>query len=190
VQRLETLHRWTPAGAVAEILSERLDHGGFVDQAALVAKLESLATLNRAGIIPRPLLDGLMRVAESAPSRALVDVPVHADCHWGNWLVRDTSVTALLDFEWARFGEPLDDWFFLARFSGPHVDAVLDVIARETSTPPEVLRAGCEVREAAHLANDLCTVLEHPGARQRMATERLRALEELVVEHYWWRGAK
>jgi hypothetical protein len=49
-------------------------------------------------------------------------------------------VTALLDFEWARFGEPADDWFFLARFSGPHMEAVLDVIARATAasveTPP------------------------------------------------------
>jgi len=46
-----------------------------------------------------------------------VIVPVHADCHWGNWLVHERTVTALLDFEWARFGEPADDWLFLAGFS-------------------------------------------------------------------------
>jgi hypothetical protein len=79
---------------------------------------------------------------------------IHADCHWGNWRACGRSVTALLDFEWARFGEPADDWFFLARFSGPHMETVLDVIARATATSPETLRAQCEAREAAYLASD------------------------------------
>jgi thiamine kinase-like enzyme len=59
--------------------------------------------------MPRHLLDGLTAIAERAPLRARSVVPVHADCHWGNWLACDQSVTALLDFEWARFGEPADD---------------------------------------------------------------------------------
>jgi hypothetical protein len=132
----------------------------------------------------------LKAISERAPLHALVDTPVHADCHWGNWLARDSEVTVLLDFEWTRFGEPDDDWFFLARFSGQHVDAVLDIIARETSTPSEVLRASCELREAAHLASDLCLAFEYPGTRERMAAQRLIALEELVAERYWWRGAQ
>ena len=78
-------------------------------------------------------------------------------------------MTALLDFEWARFGEQADDWFFLARFSGPHMETVLDVIARATTTSPETLRAQCEVRDAAHLASDLRAALDHPGARAPMA---------------------
>jgi hypothetical protein len=190
VRRLRELHRWTPVGAAAQTLNESLDHGGFVSRTALLAKLERLAALNRDATIPHHLLDGLMAIVQGAPLHALIDTPVHADCHWGNWLALDTSVTALLDFEWARFGEPIDDWFFLERFSGPHVNVVLDVIARETITPSQVLRAGCEVREAAHVANDLCVALEHPGTRERMAAERLRALEELVAERYWWRDAK
>uniref|UniRef100_UPI001376E11D phosphotransferase n=1 Tax=Streptacidiphilus carbonis TaxID=105422 RepID=UPI001376E11D len=97
----------------------------------------------------------LSAIAEHAPFQARTTVPVHADCHWGNWLAEDRTVTALLDFEWARFGEPADDWFFLARFSGPHMDTVLDIIARATSTSPEALRAECEVREATYLASDL-----------------------------------
>jgi hypothetical protein len=101
-------------------------------------------------------------VAERAPLHGRAVVPVHADCHWGNWLACDHSVTALLDFEWARFGEPADDWFFLARFSGPHMETVLDVIARATATPAETLRAECEVRDAAYLASDLRVALERP----------------------------
>lgn len=49
-------------------------------------------------------------------------------------------MTALLDFEWARFGEPADDWFFLARFSGPHTETV-PVVARAAATSVETLRA-------------------------------------------------
>ncbi|MFF1409145.1 hypothetical protein ACFVX6_04985 [Streptomyces sp. NPDC058289] len=100
---------------------------------------------------------------------------------------RAITAAALLDFEWARFGEPLDDWFFLARFSGPHTETVLDVIARATQTAPETLRAGCEVREATYLASDLRIALERPATHARMAADRLHALEELVVGRYWWR---
>ena len=134
------------------------------------------------------LIDGLRAIADRAPLTAQTDVPVHADCHWGNWLARDGSVTALLDFEWARFGEPADDWLFLARFSGPHVDLVLDVIADATATGQETLRAQCEVREAAHLASDLRSGLERPDRPTGMIADRLRALGELIVGRYWWRG--
>jgi hypothetical protein len=99
-------------------------------------------------------------------------------------------VTALLDFEWARFGEPADDWFFLARFSGPHMETVLDVIARATATPVETLRAQCEVRDAAYLVSDLLVALERSGFPAGMATDRLRALEELIVGRYWWRHTR
>jgi hypothetical protein len=94
------------------------------------------------------------------------------------------------NFEWARYGEPADDWFFLARFSGPHADTVLDVIARATTVPPEALRAECEVREAAHVASDLRISLEHPRGRGQLTADRLRALEELITGRYWWRGSR
>ena len=187
VQRLGRLHSWIPAGHAEQTLREPLDHGGFVSQAALFAELENLAAVDRDGIVPRPLLDGLTAIAERAPLPARAVVPVHADCHWGNWLACDQSVTALLDFEWARFGEPADDWFFLARFSGPHMETVLDVIARATATPAETLRAECEVRDAAYLASDLRVALERPDLPARMAADRLRGLEELIVGRYWWR---
>jgi aminoglycoside phosphotransferase (APT) family kinase protein len=140
--------------------------------------------------VPRHLLDGLTEIAERAPQQARAAVPVHADCHWGNWLVRDQRVTALLDFEWARFGEPADDWFFLTRFSGPHTEAVLDVIARATASSAEALRAQFEVRDAAYLASDLRAALENPRGRAGMAAERLSGLQELIVGRYWWRGVR
>ena len=190
VQRLSRLHSWTPAGHAEQTLGEPIDHGGFVSRAALFAEVENLAAQDRDGIVPRHLLDGLTAIAERAPLHARAVVPVHADCHWGNWLASDRSVTALLDFEWARFGEPADDWFFLARFSGPHMETVLDVVARATTTSPETLRAQCEVRDAAHLASDLRAALEHPGARAPMAADRLRGLEELIDGRYWWRHTR
>ena len=190
VQRLGGLHRWMPAGQAAQTLAEPLDHGGFVSQAALVAEVENLTALDRDGIMPRHLLDGLTVIADRAPRHARAAVPVHADCHWGNWLACDRSVTALLDFEWARFGEPADDWFFLARFSGPHMETVLDVIARATATSPEILRAECEVRDAAYLASDLRVALGRPQARAPKAADRLRGLEELIAGRYWWRHGR
>lgn len=187
VQRLSGLHSWLPADDAGKTLSEPLDHGGFVSQAALSAEVENLAAENRDGAIPRQLLDGLAAIAERAPRHAAVDVPVHADCHWGNWLASGQSLTALLDFEWARFGEAADDWFFLARFSGPHMPAVLGVIADATATATDVLRAECEVREAAHLTSDLRLALARPGFPTGMGAVRLHALEQLVVGPYWWR---
>jgi len=174
VQRLDGLHGWMPAGQAGQRLREPLDHGGFVTQAALFAEIENLAARDRDGIMPGHLLDALTAIAERAPLHARAAVPVHADCHWGNWLACGQSVTALLDFEWARFGEPLDDWFFLARFSGPHMETVLDVIARATTTSLETLRAECEVRDAAYLASDLRVALEHPDPPAGMAGDRLR----------------
>jgi hypothetical protein len=47
-----------------------------------------------------------------------------------------------------------------------------------------------EVRDAAHLASDLRIALERPDAHARMAADRLRGLEELVVGRYWWRRTR
>jgi hypothetical protein len=107
IQLLEVMHSWIPAGHAEQTLREPLDHGGFVSRAALFAELDTLATMDRAGFVPAHLLEGLAAIAERAPVDARAVVPVHADCHWANWLACDGRVTALLDFEWARFGEPI-----------------------------------------------------------------------------------
>lgn len=190
VKRLKVLHTWMPTGHAELILCDHLEYGGFVDQTTLRHAIEGLANMDVREVLSRQLLDGLDSIVERASSRARVDVPVHADCHWGNWLVRDRTVTALLDFEWAHFGDPFDDWFFLSRFSGPHVATVLDVIAQATDTPLEALRVECEAREASHLVSDLRIALEQPHVNGYMIAERLRGLEELIVEQTWWRDAR
>ena len=187
LERLDVLHGWSPAGDAERTLAEAVDHGGFVGRAALFAEIDGLVGLDRDGIVPRPVLDGLTAIAERAPRHARAVVPVHADCHWDNWLAHERSVTALLDFEWARLGDPFDDWFFLARFSGPHREAALDVISRTTATSPETLRAEFEVREAAYLASDLRTALDRPGAPARTAAGTLRDLDDLTTGNSWWR---
>jgi aminoglycoside phosphotransferase (APT) family kinase protein len=183
------LHSWVPSGEAEKTLREPLDHGGFLGRDALLAEVEKVAVLDRLGAVPRRLLDGVAAIAEGAPLTARTEVPVHGDCHWDNWLACDRRVTALLDFEWARLGDPLDDWFFLIRFAGPHMELVLDVVARATSIPDEALRDRCEFREAAHLTADLRIAFSRPDApaHQETAADRIRALAELVDERYWWR---
>jgi aminoglycoside phosphotransferase (APT) family kinase protein len=190
VQRLGLLHGWTPQGPAAQTLREPLDHDGFVSQTALVTEVDRVAAADRDAVVPRRLLDGLAAIAERAPQHAQAVVPVHADCHWGNWLASGQHLTALLDFEWARFGEPADDWFFLVRFSGPHMQTVLNVIAGATATSTDALRAACEVREASHLAADLRAAFERAEFPAGMAAVRLHALEELIVGRYWWRHSR
>ena len=190
VQRLDLLHSWAPAGHAERTLTEPIDHGGFVSQAALHADIEALAVADRDAVVPAVLLEGLTAIADNAPPRARVVVPVHADCHWGNWLAVNGHVSALLDFEWARFGEPADDWFFVIAFSGKHLETVLDVVARETTTSSEALRAACEVRHAAYLTSDLHLALTHPNRPARLLTDRLSQLAHVVVERLWWSCAR
>lgn len=178
VERLRTLHAWVPPREADRVLREPLGHGGFLDRDTL---LDGIGRLASDGRLTGPVLAGLTAIATQAPPRASVDVPVHADCHWDNWLAADGRVLALLDFEWARWGEPLDDWFFLAAFSGPHRSVVLDVIARATGLAPDELAAGCELREAAHLVSDL---LAEPGPPP---PQRARELAALTVHRRWQR---
>lgn len=178
IQRLEQLHDWTPPAEVVPTLSETLDHGGFTTREAFEQEIDRVKDA-----VPRHVLDGLNAIAENAPARAMTTVPVHADCFWDNWLADGDAVTALLDFEWARFGEPLDDWFFLVRFSGRHATDMLDLVADRTALPKDVLRAGCELREANFVVSDLRIALaEEPEA----VADQLRQLEELIVGRYWW----
>ena len=163
---------------------------GLHQPGGAVRRDRGLTRADQDSVVPRALLSGLTAIAENAPPHARMIVPVHADYHWGNWLASDGNVTALLDFEWARFGEPLDDWFFLIADSGAHLETVLDVIARETATPAESLRADCEIREAAYLASDLrLTLLRPGGASARIFTQRLRRLK-VIVERAWWRSTR
>ncbi|MEU7484789.1 hypothetical protein [Streptomyces sp. NPDC042319] len=67
VQQLTRLHSWVPESDIEQVLRKPLDHGGFTGRAALHADMENLATLDRHGTVPRPLLDGLAAIAKRAP---------------------------------------------------------------------------------------------------------------------------
>ncbi|GIE29607.1 hypothetical protein Ait01nite_026520 [Actinoplanes italicus] len=191
VQRLGRLHTWTPPDRAADVLRQPLDHGGFAGRDALLTLLDDLAAADDDSVVPPPLLNGLTAIAANAPSHAGTGVPVHADCHWGNWLATGDRLTALLDFEWARFGEPLDDWFFVISLSGPHRNAVLDVVARETAISPGDLRAACEVRHATYLASDILLALTAPGdVPPTLLSDRRTGLEELVNDRSWRRSGR
>jgi len=180
VEKLQSLHAWSPGPQAAAVLRESLDHGGFVGR----TKLQRLIREVNVDVISPPLFNGLAAIADRAPDQAETIVPVHADCHWGNWLVHQDEVTALLDFEWARFGEPADDWVFLSRFSGPHQQTVLTVISEATGTPLSQLRAACEVREAAYLTSDLLLAIKQGDEAQDI----VRDLRTMVVDRSWWQS--
>ncbi len=180
VERLELLHAWQPTST--ETLTEELDHGGFTGREAFQAEIQRLQQADKDGVIPAHIVKGLKEIADRAPDRTRVEVPVHADCHWANWLANGDTVTALLDFEWARLAEPFEDWFFLIRFSGPHMATVLDVVADLTAIPEDELRAACEVRDANYVATDVRLTLEgDPDA----GVGSLAGLEEIIDNRYW-----
>jgi len=183
VERLELLHTWRPEST--ETLTEELDHGGFTGREAFRQEIERLEKADQDGVVPARVIKGLKEIADRAPEQAKATVPVHADCHWANWLANGDTVTALLDFEWARLAEPAEDWFFLIRFSGPHMATVLDVVASHTAIPEDELRAACEVRDANYVASDVRLTLEgDPNA----GVGSLAGLEEVIDHRYWWRS--
>jgi aminoglycoside phosphotransferase (APT) family kinase protein len=188
VRRLELLHTWTPSKEAEEILRQPLDHGGFVSRIDLIDLVERLVVADHNAVVRRTLLAGLHRIAADAPAYAQADVPVHADCFWDNWLADNGKLTALLDFEWARFGDPLDDYFFLIALSGEHDLTVLNAVAQETGTTPDVLRAACETRSASYLASDILLALTRTDVRADLLARRLNSLEEVVVGRRWQRS--
>ncbi|GIF37279.1 phosphotransferase family protein [Actinoplanes xinjiangensis] len=188
VRRLQILHGWTPPEDAGRVLRERLDHGGFTGRTALLAEIDGLAAADRGTVVPPALIDGLTALAADAPEHTGGSVPVHADCHWGNWLADGGRVTALLDFEWARYGEPMDDWFFVIADSGHHLPIALDVVAGATATPPDVLRAACEIREANYLAADLRLALTDPAAHGALLAPRLDRLHQVITQRTWWKS--
>lgn len=182
VERLERLHTWQPDST--ETLTEELHHGGFTGREAFQKDIERLEQADQDGVVPAHLIKGLKEIAERAPDRVEAAVPVHGDCDWDNWLAHGDTVTALLDFEWARLAEPTEDWFFLIRFSGPHMAAVLDVVTEHTVIPEDELRAACEVREANYVTSDVRLRLEGRNAGVGNITD----LTELIDGRYWWSG--
>ena len=183
MERLDRLHAWQPQPESMATLAAELYHGGFTGREALREEIERLRQADRDGIVPARVIEGLEEIAGRAPEQVAAAVPVHGDCDWENWLADGDTVTALLDFESARLAEPVDDWFFLIRFSGPHMGAVLDVVAEHTAIPAEELRAACEVREASYVTSDVRLGLQGFD----VGVGSVGDLVELVDDRPWWR---
>ena len=182
MERLARLHAWQPAST--ETLTEELYHGGFTGREALQKEIERLERADRDGVVPARVITGLQEIASRAPARLEATVPVHGDCDWENWLAEGDAITALLDFESARLAEPVDDWFFLIRFSGPHMAAVLDVVSEHAGVPEDELRAACEVREASYVTSDVRLGLQGFD----VGVGSVNDLVELIDGRRWWSG--
>jgi hypothetical protein len=182
IERLERLHAWQPDST--DTLTEELHHGGFTGREAFQKEIERLEQADEGGVVPAHLIKGLKEIAGRAPDRVEAAIPVHGDCDWDNWLAQGDTITALLDFESARLAEPTDDWFFLIRFSGPHMAAVLDVVTEHTNIPEDELRAACEVREASYVTSDVRLRLEGFNVGVGSVSD----LVELIDGRHWWSG--
>lgn len=191
VTSLEVLHSWRPPDDVAELLRQPLDHGGFTSRTQLIALMQQLVATDSNRVVNQVLVDGLLTIADESPLAARTDVPVHADCYWENWLARNGRLTSLLDFEWARFGDPLDDYFFLISFSGEHQAAVMDVVAEWAGMPRQTLARECEVRQASLVVSDILLALTNPESDlpKQLLARRLASLEQLVIGQRWPRLA-
>jgi aminoglycoside phosphotransferase len=184
IERLDRLHAWQPTST--ETLVDEIYHGGFTGRVALQEEIERLERADADGVVPAHIVEALRAIANRAPDRLGAAVVVHGDCDWENWLADGDTVTALLDFESARLAEPIDDWFFLIRFSGSHMDAVLDVVTEHTAMSEDELRAGCELRNASYVLSDVRLRLEGFNVGVGSVSD----LVEIVDGRYWWSSDK
>ncbi len=85
-----------------------LDHLGIGHQLALVR------TMLDQGPAPRPVLESALRWCRlRAPAPSRMPCLVHGDFRNGNLIVGDDGLRAVVDWEYAHLGEPLEDLGFL-----------------------------------------------------------------------------
>lgn len=116
---LMALHEWTPSPRIRSSLQERpgLDLAEplsvFASDLVLLPVPRVLTQLKLARSLPHVdpgLIDAVgeriteLSAADPFADRSNVDVVVHGDPSLGNWLVQNGTISALLDFEWARMG--------------------------------------------------------------------------------------
>jgi aminoglycoside phosphotransferase (APT) family kinase protein len=102
-RELARLHRIRPPRRDLPFLEER-DLKGRI--AALRAALDRRPE-------PRPVLEWGLRWLETHPPDPIAPVLCHRDFRTGNYLVADGALTAILDWEFAGWGDPHEDigWF-------------------------------------------------------------------------------
>lgn len=96
---LEHLRGWRDAEATARALLSALGH-----------------KFRQQRMAPQPIVVALMRwLDENVPTRTTRLCVVHGDPGPGNFLFRASKVVALIDWEMARIGDPMDDLANIAR---------------------------------------------------------------------------
>ena len=119
-QQLATIHALRPEGQIRAILGDRPEDPAVAEIALLRGWLDDLGT-------PHPGLDWALRHCElHAPPPGDV-VLAHRDFRTGNYMVDAQGLTAVLDWEFAGWGDPMADigWFCAEcwRFSRPDLQA-------------------------------------------------------------------
>jgi aminoglycoside phosphotransferase (APT) family kinase protein len=119
-QELARIHGLDPVGPDFAFLGAR----PAAPARALVERLR--ASIDRMALIRPELEWGLRFLEVSAPDPARI-VLCHHDFRTGNYLVNDQGLTAILDWEFAGWGDPMADlgWFTAQcwRFSRPDLEA-------------------------------------------------------------------
>ncbi|MEJ1161708.1 phosphotransferase family protein [Prosthecomicrobium sp. N25] len=119
-RQLARIHAITPDAALAAVLGPRPADPALAQVAHLRESLDALGA-------NRPGLEWALRWAERhAPAPDAV-VVTHQDFRTGNFMVDDTGLTAILDWEFAGWSDPMADlgWFCAEcwRFSRPDLEA-------------------------------------------------------------------
>jgi aminoglycoside phosphotransferase (APT) family kinase protein len=105
-RELAKIHAIRPPCADLAFLGAPPSDPALADVAALRAALDAMGA-------SRPALEWVLRWAERHPAKAEAVTLVHRDFRTGNYMVDATGLTAILDWEFAGWGDPMGDlgWF-------------------------------------------------------------------------------
>ncbi len=106
---------------LAELHAARVDHGAFEEApdldvpAAVRAELARWDTMYRATGVADPLIEYALRwLSARLPEVPQAPVVVHGDAGPGNFLYDGERVTAIIDWELAHLGDPMEDLAWLS----------------------------------------------------------------------------
>lgn len=116
---LKALHAWSPPADIARLLHEHAratprDPAAIVDTDLVPLPLPRLITLVAAAkhlayvdaAVIAAVTERIHELASADPFTTTWRHVIHGDAVFANVLVQDGTITALLDFEWARTGPP------------------------------------------------------------------------------------
>jgi aminoglycoside phosphotransferase (APT) family kinase protein len=137
--------RWDPAGRDLAFLGEPDPQPALAEIRALRASLDGIA-------VSRPTIAWGLRWAERHAPDCPAPTLVHRDFRTGNYMVDAHGLTAILDWEFAGWGDPMQDigWFCAEcwRFGKPALEAG-GIASRATFYRGYCTESGRSIDEAA-----------------------------------------